>query len=116
MVHGPGDVPTGADEPAAGGARPLHPGDLTCPLLVPLLVPPRPEMPDRPESRPRPGWLVKIMRATQEGMDSLTPEERAEAAAEKAARKARAEAPGDRRGLRGEAETRRRLIAKFLQV
>ena len=49
-------------------------------------------MPDRPESRPRPGWLVKIMRATQEGMDSLTPEERAEAAAEKAARKARAEA------------------------
>jgi hypothetical protein len=49
-------------------------------------------MSDCPESRPRPGWLVKIMAAKQAALASLTPEELAEAEAVRSERKARAEA------------------------
>ena len=41
----------------------------------------------RPESWPRPPWLVKIMAAKVAALEALTPEELAEAEAAKAARR-----------------------------
>jgi hypothetical protein len=49
-------------------------------------------MTDLPESRPRPGWLNKVLRAKQDGFSALTPAERAEAEADRALRKGRVEA------------------------
>ena len=47
---------------------------------------------DRPDPRPRPAWLVKIIAAKQAALEALTPAELAEAEAEKAARRVRIEA------------------------
>ena len=51
-------------------------------------------MSERPESRPRPGWLNKIMmaKAAALALAALTPDELAEAEAERVARRARVEA------------------------